>query len=140
MAVTEVGLIGEEAYRRVALRDPDGQWELHHGLLREKPGMSFPHNRLAFRLGFIFQEQLGWDAFVVGVNGGRVPRSAANFSIPDVFVAPNAQAEPFRGRTDVLEVYGDPLPLVVEVWSPSTGAYDVNEKLAEYQARGDREI
>jgi Uma2 family endonuclease len=108
--------------------------------LREKPGRSFARNRLGFRLGFLLQEQRGWEAFVVGVNGGRVRRSAANFSIPDVFVAPIAQAASFRDRSDVLEVYGDPLPLVVAVWSPSTGAYDVNEKLAEYQARGDREI
>jgi Uma2 family endonuclease len=39
-----------------------------------------------------------------------------------------------------LEVYEDPLPLVVEVWSPSTGDYDVESKLVEYQRRGDLEI
>ena len=32
------------------------------------------------------------------------------------------------------------MPLVVEVWSPSTGDYDVEEKLPEYQRRGDLEI
>jgi Uma2 family endonuclease len=32
------------------------------------------------------------------------------------------------------------MPLVVEVWSPSTGEYDVDEQLPEYQARGDLEI
>jgi Uma2 family endonuclease len=31
-------------------------------------------------------------------------------------------------------------PLVVEVWSRSTGDYDVEEKLADYQRRGDLEI
>ena len=41
---------------------------------------------------------------------------------------------------DVLEVYDQPLPLVVEVWSRSTGDYDVEEKLAVYQQRGDLEI
>src|SRR5207245_1369382 len=39
-----------------------------------------------------------------------------------------------------LEVFTSPLPLVVEVWSPSTGEYDVESKLPEYQARGDLEI
>ena len=39
-----------------------------------------------------------------------------------------------------LEVYDEPMPLVVEVWSPSTGDYDVEEKLREYQRRGDLEI
>lgn len=33
-----------------------------------------------------------------------------------------------------------PLPLVVEVSSPSTGDYDVDTKLPEYQRRGDLEI
>jgi Uma2 family endonuclease len=30
--------------------------------------------------------------------------------------------------------------LVVEVWSPSTGGYDIDAKLPTYRARGDREI
>ena len=42
--------------------------------------------------------------------------------------------------TRTLEVYEEALPLVVEVWSPSTGAYDVEVKLLEYQRRGDLEI
>jgi Uma2 family endonuclease len=29
---------------------------------------------------------------------------------------------------------------VVEIWSPSTGDYDVDEKIPEYQRRGDQEI
>jgi hypothetical protein len=32
------------------------------------------------------------------------------------------------------------LPFLAEGWSPSTGDYDVDEKLPEYIARGDREI
>jgi Uma2 family endonuclease len=32
------------------------------------------------------------------------------------------------------------LPLVVEIWSPSTGDYDVDEKLPEYRRRGEQEI
>jgi Uma2 family endonuclease len=47
---------------------------------------------------------------------------------------------PHRGRSDLLEAYEAPLPLVVEVWSPSTGEYDVDSKLPEYQRRGDLEI
>ena len=30
--------------------------------------------------------------------------------------------------------------LVVEIWSPSTGTYDVDTKLSEYQQRGDLEV
>ena len=40
----------------------------------------------------------------------------------------------------MLEVYQVPLPLVIEVWSRSTGTYDVDDKLPEYQRRGDLEI
>jgi Uma2 family endonuclease len=32
------------------------------------------------------------------------------------------------------------LPLVVEVWSPSTGGYDIDAKIPEYRRRGDLEI
>jgi Uma2 family endonuclease len=39
-----------------------------------------------------------------------------------------------------LEIYTEPLPFVLEVWSPRTGEYDVETKLPEYRARGDREI
>ncbi len=137
---TETVLVSEETYRRIALRDPDGHWELHGGLLREKPGMTFVHNRLAFRLAFLLQQQLDWNDFVVGQNGGRVRRSEQHVYIPDVFIAPAVDAESLRSRSDRLEIYDAPLPLVVEVWSPSTGAYDVNEKLLEYQRRGDQEI
>ena len=45
-----------------------------------------------------------------------------------------------RGRRDVLEAYDAPLPLVIEVCCPSTGDYDVDTKLGEYQRRGDLEI
>jgi Uma2 family endonuclease len=38
------------------------------------------------------------------------------------------------------EVYSQPVPLVVEVWSPSTGEYDVDTKFPEYRLRGDLEI
>ncbi len=29
---------------------------------------------------------------------------------------------------------------MIEIWSPSTGRYDIREKLPDYQARGDKEI
>jgi Uma2 family endonuclease len=47
---------------------------------------------------------------------------------------------PLLDRHDVLEVYEQPLPLVVEVRSRSTGDYDVEEKLVVYKQRGDSAI
>lgn len=53
MSITKTELMIEETYRRFALGDSQGQWELYRGQLREKPGMSVEHggvmdNFLAF--------------------------------------------------------------------------------------------
>jgi Uma2 family endonuclease len=45
-----------------------------------------------------------------------------------------------RANAPALEAYAGPVPLVVEVWSPTTGEYDVDRKFPEYRARGDLEI
>ena len=133
-------MVSESTYRRIALEDPDGQWELHCGALRQKPNMTVEHNYIGRRLHRFLIQQLDEREFDVVVNDGRVRRSAQNYYIPDVYVVPMDLIRPLRRRPDVLEAYEVPLPLVVEVWSPSTGAYDVEAKLVEYQRRGDREI
>ena len=72
---------------------------------------------------------------------GHVRRSSESYYIPDVYVVPlEVVREGRRLKPKALEVYEAPVPLVVEVWSPSTGAYDVESKLPEYQRRGDLEI
>jgi Uma2 family endonuclease len=135
-----MAMVTAQTYQQVVLEDPEGHWELHRGRLREKPSMSFRHNDVCAELGFVLRRQLDRDIYRVRVNAGRVSRSDETYYIPDVAVIPLALAEPFRDRPDVLEVYTEPLPLVVEVWSPSTGGYDVDAKLPEYQRRGDAEI
>jgi Uma2 family endonuclease len=101
--------------------------------------MTFAHNHVQFWLGMQLGQQLDRKRFDVRSNAGHVRRSPENYFIPDVFVFPLELAEPFRERP-VLEWYDAPLPLVVEIWSPSTGDYDVQTKLTEYQRRGDLEI
>jgi len=142
MAVEEqvAEAVSEQAYRRVALRDPDGPWELHRGHLREKPTMTFDHQWRTVKLGYQLLGQLDWRDHQVTINGGRVRRSAEGYYVPDLLVVPTALTRSLRGRSDVLETYDAPLPLAVEVWSPSTGGYDVDAKLPEYLARGDLEI
>lgn len=130
----------EETYRRVALEDPEGQWELHRGRLREKPAMSFKHNDLAFELGHTLRLQIDPSTYRVRVNAGRVHYTDELYYIPDVLVVPVAFTSQLRDRADLLESYDQPLPLIVEIWSPSTGDYDVNAKLPEYRKRGDLEI
>ena len=129
-----------EAYERLALAEPDRKWELRDGVLREKPGMTAGHNWLEAQLGYKLMSQLDWSVFQVRVDAGRVRRPEATYFIPDVFVVPTAYVIPLMDQQDVLEVYDQPLPLVVEVWSRSTGEYDIEEKLAVYQQRGDLEI
>ncbi|MBA3416067.1 MAG: Uma2 family endonuclease [Chloroflexia bacterium] len=132
--------IDEETYLRLSFAQPDLKWELVDGRLREKPAMTFRHNWWEVKLGHFLLLQLDWSQYQVRVDAGRVRKPGATYYIPDVFVLPVAFGEPFRDRDDILEVYSEPLPLVVEVWSRSTGDYDVEEKLADYQQRGDLEI
>lgn len=129
-----------QTYAALVLADPEGHWEVHEGRLREKPPMTHAHNTVAFELGFELRRQLDWREFSVRVDAGRVRRLDVTWYIPDVYVFPTRLADGLRNRADVLEIYDEPLPLVVEVWSPSTSSYDVNDKLPEYQRRGDLEI
>lgn len=131
--------VSESIYVQLALEDP-GQWELHCGQLRRKPSMTAEHNYVASELFVRLRQQLDRNRFDARLSMGHVRRSAENYYIPDVYVIPVELVRPLRGRRDVLEAYDAPLPLVVEVWSPSTGEYDVDEKLPEYQRRGDLEI
>ena len=133
--------VTQQTYDRLVLADPEGPWELHNGEPREKPPMAAEHNDLVFELGHQLRLQLDRDAFRVRVNAGRLRRPVKTTYIPDVAVIPAAIERTQRhGRPGFLEVYEEPLPLVVEVWSPSTGDYDVDAKFPEYRRRGDREI
>jgi len=114
--------------------------EVHQGRLREKPEMSFDHGDVMTYLGIQLGQQIDRKQYRVHVNNGRVRRTERTYYIPDIIVIPLHLAEPFRGKPGVLEIYDEPLPLVVEVWSESTGDYDVDAKLPEYKDRGDREI
>ena len=133
--------VTEQTYEQVALEDPDGKWELHCGRLRSKPGMTATHNRIGRVLGYRLQQQLPLDAFEVSVDAARVRISERESYIPDVVVLPTAIVEAMeREHPTRLEAYREPLPLIVGVWSPSTGEYDVATTVPEYQRRGDLEI
>src|SRR5687768_13738039 len=101
--------------------------------------MSIEHNVLMRELNLILLLQLDRSQFDVRTNAGHVRHSAESYYIPDVFVIPVELQRSLWG-TRRLESYADPLPLVVEIWSPSTGDFDVETKLVQYQQRGDQEI
>lgn len=141
MVIAQAGMTLTEAeYRQLVLESVDAHWELHHGRLREKPPMTWEHNEVARALRHELERQLPWHEYRVVQDQGRVRRSSRSYYIPDLYVVPMALARRLFHAPGMLEAYPEPLPLVVEVWSPSTGAYDVEEKLKGYQARGDAEV
>lgn len=126
-------------YERVALEDSDGTWELVCGRLREKPPMTQEHNDVASLLMEQLVDQVDRTRFRVRVNAPGLRTPAGNYFTPDVAVLPLAIRSTIP-RAPGLETYEAPLPFVAEVWSPSTGNYDVDTKFEEYRKRGDREI
>jgi Uma2 family endonuclease len=128
-----------QTFEQLALEDSETKWELVCGKLREKPGMTQEHNEVAWWLGYMLQTQLDRGQFHVRVDAGYARRSDENVFSPDVMVIPVDLMAALRG-TGKLEAYDAPLPFVAEVWSPSTGSYDVDTKFPEYRRRGDLEI
>jgi Uma2 family endonuclease len=135
-------LMSDEAFERLALNDPDGQWELWYGVPRRKPGMAFWHGDATEELAYILRSQLDRSQFRVRSNKGRVRRPGESYFIPDVFVIPVSAFAPLRDRNDEneLEAYAQPMSLVVEALSKSTRRDDRRVKLEEYKRRGDLEI
>jgi Uma2 family endonuclease len=132
--------ISARTYERVALEDPEGQWELYDGCLRQKPDMTVEHNQVSYRLVLRLGRQLDEREYEARMNAGRTRRRRSYF-IPDVFIVPAAMVQRLKNsKRGALESYDEPLPLVIEVWSRSTGGYDARGKLPEYQRRGDLEI
>lgn len=140
--------VSEATYQRVALEDGDEVWELVCGRLRKKPLMTTEHDDLGGTLQGLLFMQVRIDEYSVRSNSGRLrvtPEGPAGqagrqYYVPDVCVIPRALVNRLKQQPGTFEVYDDPLPLVVEIWSPSTGEYDVTAKLAEYQRRKDEEI
>jgi Uma2 family endonuclease len=116
----------------------DGVWELHDGRLVEKPGMSWDHGRIITKLISSFDRQLDPKVYAVFTEL-RIRRATSTVFLPDLMVVPTAYGETFRDRP-VLAMFPNPLPLVAEVWSASTGDYDVDIKIPVYMQRGDQEI
>jgi Uma2 family endonuclease len=141
---TEVGdasmAITQELFQAVALADPESRWELIRGRLREKPEMATEHNHLMRELAWELRSQIDRAAYVVSMNAGRLALSDETRAIPDIFVIEAARVAESRRRRDPLEIYAEPVLLVVEIWAPSTGRFDVDSKIPEYIHRGDHEV
>jgi Uma2 family endonuclease len=133
--------VSEATYEQLALEDDEGKWELVCGRPRQKPPMTTEHDETARRLVRRLIPQLDEDEFAVDKEGPKLRVPNGNYRIPDVCVLPSSLIERrLKEFPAQLESYGDPMPLVIEIWSPSTGDIDLTDKLREYQQRGDAEI
>jgi Uma2 family endonuclease len=132
--------LSEQEYRELALSEDDHLWELWDGVLVEKPPMSMMHDDVASYLGYRLQSQLDRLNYRVNVNGGKTRYTARNYYIPDVVVIPAAFVLPFRKDPRSFNAFAEPLPLVVEIWSRTTGDYEMAAKIPMYRERGDLEI
>ena len=127
-------------YEELVLGEPDRTWELVRGRLREKPAMSRAHDSRAFELGVALHNQVDRRVYRVSANFARLRRLDGSYLVPDVVVVHETDRPTLKDEPRAFDVYDTPALIVVEVWSPSTGDYDVEEKLRAYQERGDREI
>lgn len=132
--------VSVETFRRVALEDDEGVWELRCGHLVRKPSMTMEHNQHSSEFLRQLSIRLDPDRYSVRMNAGHMRLGQDRYVVADVIVIPVALLEVRRGQPTTLEEYAEPLPFVVEVWSRSTGDYDVESKLPAYRERGDLEI
>jgi Uma2 family endonuclease len=127
-------------FEQFIFEHPEKQWELCDGAVREKPGMASEHNDPLFYLAHDIASQLDRRVYRVRSNSTHLQRATASYFIPDIIVFPTASFRESLGQMHRLEKYEEPMFLVVEIWSRSTGNYDIDTKIPEYQARGDLEI
>jgi Uma2 family endonuclease len=134
-------VISAKTYEQIVLEDGDGKWELVCGHLREKPTMTSAHYDAMMELAAQLQPQLNKREYALRIDGSKLNVESGTFYIPDLFIVPRAWVRESRALGQRhMERFTEPIPLVIEVWSPSAGTYDVEAKLPEYRRRGDLEI
>ena len=101
--------------------------------------MTRPHNVLSLQLAYELLKQLEGQPYEVRSQSGHLATASGGYRVPDLAVLPLASAKRFRESYE-LEEYAEPLSFVAEVWSRSTGDFDVETKFPEYRQRGDAVI
>lgn len=132
--------VSVKTYKRVAMEDPTGRWELECGRLRSKPDVTTEHAWVIDEMDYQVQTQIDRDEFAVRRNNGRLEHGLGGYYVPDLCIIPRALVRRLLARPGTFEEYADPMPFVAEVWSPSTGTYDLRRKIEQYRQRGDQEI
>jgi hypothetical protein len=133
--------VDEATYKRLALEDRHGHWELHAGVLVQKPGMTAQHADAIERLHRRLILQIPEAEYAIRAEAGRLRRPEGSYYEADVSVVPRQYVRDLiENHPTELEVYERPALFVAEVWSRSTGGYDINTKIPGYRERGDAEI
>src|SRR5262245_11040104 len=125
-----------EEYEHLALGEAGRGWELVNGRLREKPSMSIAHEFMSYDLAVFLTNHLPRDRYRVHHDSAKLKRADRSYYIPDVAVTSPSGADLLRADPHALNLHVDPVLLVVEVRSPSTGDYDLETKIRAYQDRG----
>ena len=89
--------VSEATYERVALEEPEGQWELACEGLRGKPGMTLEHNDVCENLVEALVAQFDRRQYRVRWNGARLKVSDGRCYVPDVVVVPVGQKAGIAG-------------------------------------------
>ena len=106
MSITKTEPMSEEAYRRFALGDPQGQWELYRGQLREKPGMSVEHGDVMDAPGRRCSTINSTETSFVSEPTMRACGDPLDtYYVPDIAVIPTAVVQALRERPGSLDAY-----------------------------------
>jgi Uma2 family endonuclease len=124
----------------MVLAHPGSKLEMLDGEWREKPTMTIPHNLAQVRLVRQLVPQIDFDRFDLRIDNVHLARPNSTFFIPDVCILDSPGNRAIGETMAGLETITVPCLLVAEIWSPTTGAFDLSQKIPEYIARGDREI
>ena len=116
MSTTKTEPMSEETYRQFALGDPQGQWELYRGQLREKPGMSVEHGGVTDNLLAFLYGQLDRNEYRIRTTHARLRRSADTYYIPDIVVIPTPVVQALLDQPGSLDAYPSRYP-----WSSKFG-------------------
>jgi Uma2 family endonuclease len=131
--------MSEIEYAAFVLSTPEGTWELHDGLLVKKPALGGDRGRIVSGLARQLLPQLDRADYALRIDDARVRGPAHTILVPDLVVVPSAAITAWGDRPGLV-IIANPMPLVIEVWTPRTDGYDVDAKIPIYRARGDLEI
>lgn len=102
--------------------------------------VSVNHSRSKMRLGHQLLQQLNGERHDVRIDLTRVRRSDLGHDVPGLPMVPIAMVASIPDQPGLIEVYHEPLSLVLEVTSVLTRIHVVPDQLSGYQHRGNLEI